>query len=53
MKTKRINGQRFIRIEYTNHGAHPPMRAWYPAVNLRWLARRCDVKVVGGGKTET
>lgn len=45
MKTKRIHGVKYARIEYTNRGAHPPEQTWYPVKNLRWLAERCDVKL--------
>lgn len=46
MKTKRINGQKFARISYTNFGSHSPVQTWYPVQSLRWLSHRCDFSFV-------
>lgn len=47
MKTRRINGQKFVAITYRN--PRPNGRrgeTWYPVENLRWLAER--MKEIGG-----
>lgn len=47
MKTKKVRGQRFVEIEYTNNNSHKPTRCWYPIENLIYLKDKTDYKVIG------